>query len=314
LNSHYKRPSILFNGHIETIYPALLRKVRNVPDRTRQRIATPDGDFLDLDWIKNNHNRLVILQHGLEGSSDRAYILGMAKIFSNHRYDVCAWNFRGCSGEMNKTPLFYHSGATYDLDLVVKEGLKNYDDITLVGFSLGGNLTLKYLGEEKRDPRVKRGVAISVPLDLATGADNLDTPKCVLYQKRFLRNLREKVISKESIIPGSMNIKNLGKATSIRTFDEYFTAPIHGFDGADDYYRKNSSIFFLDGISVPTLILNASNDPLLTPPTLNPQLASKFKFIDYKITDQGGHVGFTEFNKEGYYWSEKKALNFCDSH
>ncbi len=314
LTDQYKRPFTLFNGHVETIYPAIFRKVKNVPKRNRQRITTPDGDFLDLDWIKNGNSKLIILQHGLEGSSDRAYVLGMAKIFSNQGYDVCAWNFRGCSGEVNKTRIFYHSGATYDLDLVISEGLKKYNDITLIGFSLGGNLTLKYLGEAKRDDRIKRAVAISVPLDLASGADNLDKPTCFLYQKRFLRNLREKILLKEKSLPGSMNLEYLKLVKSIRSFDEYFTAPIHGFNGADDYYEKNSSINYLKGISIPTLILNAYNDPLLTPITLNPELGKQSKSIHYEITNQGGHVGYTLFDSDGYHWSEKKALNFCEMH
>ncbi|MEQ8239911.1 MAG: alpha/beta fold hydrolase, partial [Cyclobacteriaceae bacterium] len=144
---NYQRPKVLFNGHIETIYPALFRKVTLPTLPVRERITTVDDDFLDIDWYRNGKNKVVILQHGLEGSSDRPYILGMARAFLLQSFDVCAWNFRGCSGEVNKAKIFYHSGATYDLENVVNHASKEYDQIFLVGFSLGGNLTLKYLGE-----------------------------------------------------------------------------------------------------------------------------------------------------------------------
>lgn len=312
-NSHYKRPNALFNGHLETIYPALFRKTPEIiGKKISKRIDTSDGDFLDSDWYLGNNAKLVIIQHGLEGASDRPYMLGMAKIFRENDYDVCCWNFRGCSKEMNRKPFFYHSGATYDLDTIVQEALKNYSDITLVGFSLGGNLTLKYLGETIRDPKIKRAIAISAPLELSSCADNLDTLKCIIYQQRFLKNLRKKVKKKELLIPGSMKLENLHKTSSIRAFDEYFTAPLHGFDGANDYYKKNSSKYFLEGIQIPTLILNASNDPLLTPENLkNKHHPSN---IEYEITKHGGHVGFAEFNEGGYYWSEKRALNFCETY
>ncbi|MFY0599059.1 MAG: alpha/beta fold hydrolase [Cyclobacteriaceae bacterium] len=314
LTPSYKRPSFLFNGHIETIYPALVRKVSEVPHILRERISTSDGDFLDLDWMKAGSEKLLILQHGLEGSSTRAYMLGMAKLFHNNGYDVCAWNFRGCSGEPNLKPIFYHSGATYDLDTVVQRAAQAYEDITLIGFSLGGNLTLKYLGEQARNEKIKRAIVISTPLDLSSSASNLDTPKCFLYRKRFLKNLINKVKTKDSILPGTMPLKNLSLVKDITSFDEYFTAPLHGFDGAEDYYKKNSSKSFLEGIKTPTLILNALNDPLLTSETLNPNLANSSKYVKYEITPQGGHVGYAEFSKDGHYWSERRALDFCESH
>lgn len=310
--NEYKRPSLLFNGHIETIYPAVFRKVKLASPIKRIRLKTPDNDFLDTDWMINGNSKLVILQHGLEGSSDRAYIMGMAKIFHEHGYDVCAWNFRSCSQEMNLQPIFYHSGATYDLEVVVDYALQSYEDISLIGFSLGGNLTLKYLGEKKRDSRIKRAVAISVPLDLASSADIIDQPQCILYQRRFLSNLKAKIRIKEAKMPGSMNLSALKRLSTLRGFDEHFTAPIHGFASAEEYYKINSARHFLDGIKIPTLILNAQNDPLLGKETLNPNLISQSQNIEYIITAFGGHVGFALFNKKGQYWSETTAFNFCE--
>ncbi|WP_258104478.1 YheT family hydrolase [Marinoscillum sp. MHG1-6] len=310
LKYSYKRPFWLPNGHLETIYPALFRKVNGLTKPVRQRISTPDDDFLDLDWYKNGNDRLMILQHGLEGSSDRSYVLGMAKIFFQNGYDVCAWNFRGCSSEMNSKPILYHSGATYDLDTVVSEGLKSYEDITLVGFSLGGNLTLKYLGERDLDPRIKRAAVISVPVDLGSSSDVISAPQNFIYEQRFLTNLKQKVRRKERKIPGSMPMGDLKKVKTLRDFDEYFTAPIHGFKGATDYYNQNSSIHFLKDIKIPTLILNAKNDPLVSEKSSDESLASLNQNITLLTPDQGGHVGFSQ-GLSGPYWSEEIAVKFC---
>ncbi len=311
MKPEYQRPSFLINSHFETIYPAFFRKVKDAPAFQREKIDTPDGDFLEVDWAKQKSKRLVILQHGLEGSSDRPYILGMAKVFFNAGFDVCAWNFRGCGGSMNRLPIFYHSGATYDLDLIVSHALGMYEDITLLGFSLGGNLTLKYMGEKDRDPKVKRAIAISVPLDLSSSSDNLGTSKCFLYEKRFLKNLLKKVQTKDSQMPSKINMKHFGQVKSLRDFDEYFTAPIHGFEGANDYYTKNSSRFFLEGINKPTLIINAQNDPMLSPVCFDPKVAANNPNIEFLLPKHGGHVGFAQFDKNGFYWSEKMALDFA---
>jgi len=311
LTNTYNRPKVLFNRHLETIYPALFRKVKLSITPIRERIQTPDNDFLDIDWYKNKNGKVVILQHGLEGSSNRPYILGMAKIFIENDFDVCAWNFRGCSGEMNKTKIFYHSGATYDLDTIVKRVSKEYDEIILIGFSLGGNLTLKYLGEETRSNKIKRAIAISVPLDLNSSSWQLTKPNCYIYEKRFLNNLKRKVLEKSNNSAHNMNISLINKVKTLRDFDEYFTSQIHGFDGAEDYYHKCSAKYFLSNIQVPTLIISAQNDPLLTKESLKIDTKMAHSFVDFELTEKGGHVGFTEFNSDGYFWSEKRALNFC---
>lgn len=310
-NPNYKRPKQFLSAHLETIYPALYRKV-SIEKPERERVKTPDGDFLDLDWWKQANKRIVILQHGLEGSSDRPYILGMAKIFLQNNYDVLAWNFRSCSGEMNLTKRYYHSGATEDLDRVVQAVVPTYDDITLIGFSLGGNLTLKYLGEAERPAEIKRAVVISTPLDLASGADNLKTLKGFIYEKRFLRNLRKKVLEKSVHLPGDIDKSLLKMVKSLKDFDDYYTAPLHGFKDAEDYYNQCSSKHFLAGIKVPTLILNALNDPVLSRESFDHNLTRHLDKVYLETTDQGGHVGFILFDGDGFYWSEKRALLFCD--
>ncbi len=296
---------------METIYPALLRKVNGLPVPIQEKLETPDNDFLDLDFYRNNSKKLVIIQHGLEGNSTRPYVLGMVRAFLSDHYDVCAWNFRGCGEEMNRQPIFYHSGATYDLETIVSRFKDHYEDITLVGFSLGGNLTLKYLGEKARPEQIKRSVVISTPLDLASGSDNLARPNCYIYESRFLRLLGAKIRAKAAIMPEKIDVSLLAKIRTLRDFDEYYTGPLHGFKGAEDYYQACSSGNFLEGIKVPTLILNALNDPFLTAESLDHRLTAHLEQVFFETTNTGGHVGFSSFNLEGLYWSEERALKFC---
>ncbi len=199
---NYRPPTLLFNAHLETIYPSLFRNVEGVAYQ-RERIKTPDDDFLDLDWLKGSNKKLVIISHGLEGNSHRAYVKGMAKAFYNTGHDALCWNFRGCGEEMNHQLRFYHSGATDDLELVVKHAIRQqrYTEIYLVGFSLGGNLTLKYLGERGSNfyPELKGSVTFSVPLDLHTSSLQISQPSNWIYSQRFLSNLKAKVIQKSKV-------------------------------------------------------------------------------------------------------------------
>jgi len=295
---------------METIYPALFRKVKNVPPATQEQISTPDGDFLDIFWRKQKSRKIVIIQHGLEGDAHRPYVTGMAKHFFENGFDTLTWNFRGCGEELNKTARFYHSGATDDLDLVVNQAITSYDEIYLVGFSLGGNLTLKYLGEAERSPKIKAAVAVSAPLDLDAGVDKLHGLNGLIYEKRFIRNLRKKVIRKNQLMPEAISTKQLKKVKTLRDFDDYYTAPLHGFKDATDYYARCGSNFFLKNIQTKTLILNAINDPILSKESFDHSLTKDLKFVTMETTDHGGHVGFISKNEDPY-WSEKRALEFC---
>lgn len=306
-NDVYTPPALLFSRHLETIYPSLLRKVSFRPPR-RERIDTPDDDFLDLDWYEQGSAKLIVISHGLEGNSQRSYVLGMARAFFRAGYDVLAWNYRGCSGEVNRQLRFYHSGATDDLHSVVSHAARKYPDIRLVGFSLGGNLTLKYLGEHFAHRAVRKAVGISVPLNLHTSCLVISQPGNWIYTRRFLRSLSAKVRAK----PALAKALDVGKLNDIRTlleFDDHFTGPLHGFAGAIDYYTRCSSIRFLPDIQIPTLILNAQNDPFLSPDCYpvgtNPKVVTEFPL-------RGGHVGFTRFGGNGLYWSEMRALAFMN--
>ena len=307
----YKHPLFLFNAHAETIFPSLFRKVKLQPYQ-RERIQTMDQDFLDLDWLKQGSSKLFIISHGLEGNTQRAYIKGMAKVGYENGFDILTWNYRGCSDEMNKAIRFYHSGATDDLSAVVDyaDSLNRYKEIYLVGFSLGGNLTLKYLGEDRQRPvTIKKAAVFSVPIDLHTSCIKISQTSNWIYSQRFLKSLRKKVLAKAKIMK-EINITGLDQVKTLQEFDDLFTGPIHGFKNALDYYTKCSSIGFLKHISIPTLIVNALNDPFLSPECYPYGILKNHSHVLFESPAHGGHVGFAQFNKNGLYWSEQRALSF----
>ena len=312
-NSSYRPPRILFNAHLQTIYPALFRKVA-LPPYQRERIHTMDDDFLDLDWLRKGSKRLVILSHGLEGDTSRPYLKGMAKAFYDNSWDCLAWNYRGCSGETNKQLRFYHSGATDDLEFVINHALKknHYHEILLIGFSLGGNLTLKYLGEQrdKLIPQIKKAIVFSVPLDLYTSCLKLSQPSNYIYSRRFLISLKGKVTTKSVAMPGKFNLDHFSSINRIMDFDDFYTAPIHGYENAKHYYSVCSSISFLDKIAIPTLIINALNDPFLSKECFPYDLLKNHKTVFFESPSEGGHCGFAVFNNN-QYWSEMRALEFA---
>ena len=309
-SSTYQRPKYLFNGHLETVYPAIFRKLELIPTQ-KERIETHDGDFLEIDWHQRGNSKLVVISHGLEGNSSRAYILGMAKEALNNGFDVLAWNYRGCGEELNRKAIFYHSGATYDLDTIIQHASKKYEEIFLIGFSLGGNLTLKYLGEKReRTPKIKKGIAISVPLDLGSSCDQISKTAFGLYTKRFLKTLRQKVEKKAKLFPAEFDLAKFSTIQTLRDFDDTFTGPLHGFGDAEKYYQTNSSLQFLSGISIPTLVLNAKNDPFLSPSCYPIELANKLDQVYFEFPKHGGHVGFMSADSEKRLYSESRAVEF----
>lgn len=313
IQSAYNAPFGFSNGHIQSIFPTLFRHIAPF-FYTRERISTPDDDFLDLDWLKTRSKKCIILSHGLEGNSHRCYVTGMAKYFGENGFDSCAWNFRGCSGEINKNLRMYHSGATDDLDLVVHHVAKLYDEIHLIGFSMGGNLSLKYLGEQHSSvhENVKSCVAFSVPSDLKESCDELEKKSNSIYMKRFLRKLREKVLTKEIQFPDNISSGNYSKISTFEQFDDRYTAPLHGFSSAKDYYEKSSSKQFIPSIKIPTLMVSAKNDPFLSESCYPISECEHHKYVNLEIPESGGHIGFVQHG--GIYWSEKRALEFILSH
>ena len=308
----YSPPAILFNRHLETIYPSLFRKVNSPTRLETERIATPDDDFLDLDWYRQGSSRCVIVSHGLEGNSSRAYVKGMVRAFVQNGYDALAWNFRGCSGEVNRQLRFYHSGATDDLGTVICHAAKNYDQIFLVGFSLGGNLTLKYLGEPHMSTTIKKTVVFSVPINLYASCLEIAKPGNWIYTRRFLTSLKRKVKQK-ALLRKDLNTEKLNQVNSLLDFDNYFTGPIHGFRDAIDYYTQCSAINFMANIHVPTLVVSALNDPFLSPECYPSAQFRSHPYLHFDFPEHGGHVGFSLFNQNGLYWSEMMALSFFEA-
>src|SRR6185437_8043695 len=230
--SSFKPPRLFGNGHLQTLIPALFRK-SDPSVYTRQRITTPDDDFLDLDTIYTGSDKLVILCHGLEGSSHSTSVVSMAAYLSKNGFDTLVLNFRSCSGEMNNQLRFYHSGETGDLDFVIKQTLeeKKYKELYLLGFSLGGNVVLKYVGEQGADIpiQIKKAVTISAPCHLESSAYYMNRWATRIYLNRFLRSLKNKIRIKHKMMPGRISIDGLDKIKSFHDFDNRYTGPMHGF-------------------------------------------------------------------------------------
>lgn len=324
VSSTYSPPRFLSGGHLQTLYASLVRRVDFPYDR-RERIETPDDDFLDLDWAESTSSaapeteegrRVTVLVHGLEGSTDRTYMRGMARALVRRGWDVCALNLRSCSGEMNRQVTSYHSGKTEDLALVIAHVLdQGYSTIALVGFSLGGNITLKYLGERgpDLDDRIRRVVTVSVPVDLKASLHQISRLRNWHYTQYFLRSLRRKIRTKAEQHPDAVHTEPLEDVRTLRDYDEAYTAPLHGFRDADDYYVRASSKPLLANITVPTLLVNAANDPFLTASCYPRAIARTHDWLELEVPESGGHVGFVSFNDEGEYWSERRAASFLAS-
>lgn len=316
VESKYQHVPWLTNGHLETVVPSAFRSVKNVLYR-RQRLELADGDFLDLDWLRHDDvdtKKLIIISHGLEGSSDRHYVRGMAKYFYNRGWDALAWNCRSCSGELNRLARFYHHGDTDDLQFVIDEAWrKGYTHVSLTGFSMGGSFTTKYIGERgsKLDPRIKGGAAFSVPCKLASSAAILDEPYSRFYRNRFLTKLGKKILAKSLIYPDILSHKDYHKVITLRQFDDRYTSPLHGFKNATDFYSRVSSDQFLPDVKVPLLIVNAANDPFLAPECFPTDVAKDHKFFTLEIPKRGGHVGFSLPGKEENYM-EARAFEFLN--
>jgi uncharacterized protein len=307
------RPQLLFkNHHFNTMYPYAMRKRPTLPFQ-RERFFTQDGDFLDLDYIKNNSDKIIVLLHGLEGSSGSQYIQGLSSQLYYKNYDVCAVNHRSCSGEMNKKMTMYHSGYIEDLIEIVNYLSPLYREIHLVGYSLGGSMVLNYLGRYDFVPsNVKSAVTFSVPIDLSSSATMLNHWKNRPYAIQFLMTLNKKIIEKAKQFPDSMNANDYKKIKTLIEYDNKVTAPLHGFDDAEDYYQKASSRPYLEKITIPTLLVNAHDDSFLAPPCYPYDIAKNHKNFHFIGTKYGGHVGFANFVHDNY-WSDRVVIDWLEN-
>ncbi len=317
IKSTYKPPFLFRNYHISTIYASMLRKVSPVKQK-RERLELNDGDFIDLDFsfsIHGSSQRVLIILHGLEGNAKRPYVLGMAKKFNFAGWDVAAVNFRGCSGEINRLYRSYNAGASEDLKEVISFILEKekYSEIGLVGFSLGGNLMLKYLGEGNELPsEITGAVAISTPCDLHLSLKKLEEPQNIMYSRRFVKKLKNQLLVRESHFPGNLNKNEISACKSLYSIDELYTGKAHGFESALDYYKKSSALNFIPKIQTHTLLINAKNDGFLSENSSPVKMAQKNPRFFLEMPEYGGHVGFIQKGNSTY--TEDRALDFISEH
>ena len=315
--STYKHPWWLPGGHAQSIFPTFFRRAREPFGRESGRIDTPDGDFIELDLYRAEprNSKLVIISHGMEGNSRRKYVLGMANAFLAEGWDALAWNFRSCGPEMNLRPRIYHSGDTADIQTVIEYAVQlGYRGIILCGFSMGGSVTLNYLGKQADSvpPEVLGALTFSVPCDLAACSARLDQGFHKVYTANFLLTLREKIRKKHEQFPDIYKVEALSKIKTLKAFDDRYTAPIHGFLSAEDYWYKSSCMHALEFIRLPALIVNAKNDPFLAGRCFPLAEAEKNGCLYLEMPETGGHVGFVSGGD--YYWSELRAVEFAREH
>jgi predicted alpha/beta-fold hydrolase len=318
ISSGYQAKGLFKSGHFSTIYSAKLRPTPSL-DQVRKRLELTDGDFVDVDWSYHiselkNARKVAILLHGLEGDAQRGYMKGHAKQLTEGGWDVAAMNHRGCSGEENRLYLSYNSGRTQDLSELIDHIIakENYKEITLIGFSLGGNLLLKYLGEKRIiSHKIVAGIAISAPVELQSSLDVLMRKENRPYSLVFLKDLRNKYKRKMKLFPEMMSQEKLNQVKTLLDFDNIYTAPAHGFENAADYYEKSSALPFLPNIKIPVLLLSAANDSFLAPPCYPFDVAQNHKNIYLEVPNTGGHVGFHVSNSE--YYSERRVVEFLNT-
>jgi predicted alpha/beta-fold hydrolase len=303
-------PLYLRNGHVQTVLPSLFRRRFPILFR-RERLELADGDFLDLDWATSARDKLAILSHGLGCSSHHYYMRGMAIRLEAAGWDVLAWNLRGCGEGPNRLVRAYYFGETSDLGAVVAIAAAKYSRIALIGFSLGGSITLKYLGEGACHPAVVAGIGVSVPVDVAASIDAIDRRwSNRFYRRYFLSRLSPQLEAKALLFPDRLDVRRSRLIRTFRELDEFYTAPIHGFRDATDYWEKSSTRQYLDRITVPALLLNASDDPFLTPESFPYAEAENNPRFFFEAPTWGGHVGFIDSARPIRAWHERRIVEF----
>ncbi|QNN25383.1 hydrolase [Planctomycetales bacterium ZRK34] len=306
-------------GHLQTIWPTLVRRVKLTT--RRQRYDLPDGDFVDVDWVGEQHDDqpIVILLHGLEGSIQSSYVRGLLAAIDAHGWRGGVLHFRGCSGEPNRLPRGYHSGDTADLAWFIDHLRRKHpaSKLAAVGYSLGGNVLLKWLGETGGDNPLTAAVAVSVPFDLNAAATRLEHGISRIYQRHLLTRLHASVRAKMQRMTVDLPItsQQVSELNTFRAFDDAITAPLHGFAGVDDYYTRSSSGQYIPRIDRPTLILHARNDPFMTPEAI-PSPADLPDGVQLEVSPGGGHVGFVAGRCpwRATYWLEHRIPRYLDDH
>ena len=312
----YRPPRWLPGGHLQTIFPYLFRKTP-LPAYRRERIDTPDGDFIDLDWADGPADRpLVVLFHGLEGSSGSHYARSMMHAVRERGWRGVVPHWRGCSGEPNRRPRAYHSGDHVETGWLLEAIARRARSAGMfaVGVSLGGSALLNWLGRAGSDAtRLLDGAAaVSAPLSLRTGGEAIQRGFNMVYTWNFLRTMRRKAYDKALQFPDLIDLARIRRCRTLYDFDDAFTAPLHGFASADDYWDRGSSLRWLKGIAVPTLIINARNDPFLPLDEL-PAPLEVSAAVTLELTNDGGHAGFLHGSLPGTpLWLPRRLLDYFE--
>ncbi|GFD75100.1 YheT family hydrolase [Tenacibaculum sp. IMCC1] len=307
-------PSLPFkSAHFNTVYRPLFMK--DTIEYNRKRVTTWDADFIDLDFSIVESKSLVLLIHGLEGSSQSNYMIRTSNHLNNIGFDTVCMNLRGCSGEDNLLLETYHSGKTDDVEFIIKHlnSNYNYENIIIIGFSLGGNLTLKFLGEYNNIPsEIKGGIAVSVPVDLTSSQAELNKLKNKIYLNEFLRTMKLKLLQKAEKFPDFLLDKELlFKANKFRHLEKQYTVPVFGFKSSEDYWEKASAKPFIPEIKVPTLLINALDDSFLSKECYPIKEAKNMKNFYLSTPNYGGHVGFiSSFSNTENRWLEQRISKF----
>lgn len=318
MKSTYIAPAWLPSGHLQTLYPYLFASRPKVSYR-RERWELSDGDFLDADWLDGNaHSPLVVLFHGLEGNSQGYYALQLMQKVQQQGWRGVVVHFRGCSGTPNRLPRAYFAGDSVEIEGVIQRLRQKHAGILYaVGYSLGGNALLRWMGEQtfRAQSMLTAAVAVSAPLNLSAAGHTLDRGiSRLLYVKHFLRGLKSKALNKAKQYPDLFDYTAIQTANTLKQFDHSFTAPAHGYLNADDYWTRAASFPVLKDIQVPTLLINARNDPFLPEDTLpTPQQVSAQVSMDFPKT--GGHVGFVSGCFPGHSrWLPTRIIQFFAAH
>ena len=312
----FRAPRWLANPHLQTIYGSVLAKKPAVAYR-RERWETPDGDFVDTDHVDARPDApWVVLFHGLEGSSDSAYARTLM-----HKVKARGWrgtvvNFRGCSGEPNRLPRAYHSGDSAEVNWILRrlDPLRNGAPLYAAGVSLGGNALLKWLGEAGEDavPIVSRAAAVSAPVDLMAAGEALGRGFSLNYARHFLATMKSRAEAKHRRFPGSFDLERMRRSKTLREFDDVVTAPLHGYRDTDDYWTRASAKPLLANVAVPTLLLNAADDPFLPRDAL-PEAHEVSPAVRREFPETGGHVAFVAGRFPGHIdWLPDRLLHFFD--
>lgn len=307
--SEYRCSRIFKNGNISTIYSGIIKKTRK-PKYNRMKLELDDGDFLLIDYELRNTKKVVILCHGLEGNSMSSYNNTAAEYFLENNFSVFAWNDRSCGGEMNLLPKLYHHGSFEDLEAVVKAILsRGFEEVYLLGFSLGGAQILSYFGSREIDLRVKAGVAVSTPIELKSSEEKIDSGFSRIYSRQLVRRLKKKIITKAKQFPALLDIESVNSIKSFGDIAKYFLLPVHKFNGIEDYFKRASPGPKLSDIKTPVLILNALDDPIIGSESFPVELAKENQFVYLETPQHGGHCAFP-LPPFYYAYSEKRALKF----